>query len=149
MAAVAGPRSLCTTLTLAPARIASDAVVCLGPLLLHKLQTVRSRDGANDPGGDLAALGDDYDSGDDDETSGKFGSNRDFAKPQPGDEHGDRWHEVEQRRRRGDGQMRRDVAPQYEAECGRQQAEVNGGDPPRCQMNRRALTTRKGRTGAS
>ncbi|CPB22505.1 Uncharacterised protein [Mycobacterium tuberculosis] len=31
MAAVACPRSLCTTLTLAPALIASDAVVCLSP----------------------------------------------------------------------------------------------------------------------
>ena len=58
-------------------------------------------------GGYLAAVGDDYDSGDDDETSGKFGSNGDFAEPKPGDEYGDRWHEVEQRRRRGDGQVRR------------------------------------------
>jgi hypothetical protein len=71
-------------------------VIWLCLLAVHTSQTVRSRKEAGDVGHDIAALGDDHNSGDDDETTGKFGSNRDFAKSHPGNEYGDRWHEVKQ-----------------------------------------------------
>ena len=64
--------------------------------MIHTSWTARSREGAGDEGSDIASLGDDYDSGDDDESTGKFGSSRDFAKPHPGYEYGDRWHKVKQ-----------------------------------------------------
>ena len=77
------------------------------------------------------ALRDEHDAGEDDEAAEEFAGAGDLTQPHEGDEHGDRWHEVEQRGRGGDREVGHGVAPEDESQRGRDQGEVERRCPRR------------------